>query len=587
MKKNKDTIISLVLAILMVFFIWHNFFIGGNNIIFVFILIVSFSFIKKAINTKNKRASIIAAIISIIFSAVEIVCKSINQDYTLNNIINKWLIVSFLGYFTIGWTSIKLIYSFLDNQQDNKINENKKKWINNNYCFFAICFILIFIVWFPYFLKYFPGIVTPDSYTQIEQTIGISKLNDHHPIAHTAIISVCINLGLILFKNINYAIALYSIVSMMLMSALDATVLLYLRKKKTSPIILGILLLFYMFYPVNAMYSITMWKDILFSGVFPIFLILCKELIFNTDEFCMRKRNICVFILISFLMIVLRHNGLYVVILSLPFFYMVLRKNWKKFSIMLVSIIAIYSIFNFVMFNVLKVGKGSIGEMLSIPLQQIARVEKEHRNELSQKTIEEINNIFQYENIGDYYKPTLSDPVKDIIDKEYFEQNKMHFLKLWVKLLFKYPKEYIEAFISNSYGYYYPEAQNWVVSRVTMDHSNMGIEQQPKYTNKIIETVDNLIDRREIPILSMMLSVGFAFWTIIICLGYKIYLKEYKYILIYLPIFILWLTCIASPVFCEYRYAYPIFTTLGLYISWTFNKENKCKENVNEKIIIK
>ena len=579
MKKYKDTIVSLILSILMVFFIWHNFFIGGNNIIFVFVLALSFNFIKKAINIKNKRANIIAVVISILFTIIEIICKSINQDYTLNNIINKWLIVNFIGYFTIGWTSIKLIYNLLDNQKETKIKEIKTKWINNNSLFLAICFICILLAWIPYLLRYFPGIVTPDSYTQIEQAIGITKLSNHHPIAHTAIISFCVNLGLLIFKNINSAIVLYSIVSMILMAILDAIVLTYLKRKNAPPVILGILLIYYMFYPVNAMYSITMWKDILFSGIFRIFLILCKELLFNTDDFFKHKRNMVIYILISFLMIVLRHNGLYVVGLTIPFFYIVLRKYWKRFSIMVLSILAIYESFNLIMFTGLKVGKGSVGEMLSVPLQQIARVEKEHRDELSPETIERINNIFKYENIGNYYNPTLSDPVKDIINKEYFEQNKIQFLQLWVKLLFKYPKNYIEAFISNSYGYYYPEAQNWVVSRATMDHSNMGIEQQPKINGKIVEEIDSLVDRREIPLLSMMFSVGFAFWFIIVCLGYKIYKKEYKYILIYLPIFILWLTCIASPVFCEFRYAYPMFTTVGLYISWSVIDNNKKKEN--------
>ena len=77
----------------------------------------------------------------------------------------------------------------------------------------------------------------------------------------------------------------------------------------------------------------------------------------------------------------------------------------------------------------------------------------------------------------------------------------------------------------------------------------------------------------------MLFSVGFIFWVIIVCLGYKIYKKEYKYILVYLPIGILWLTLIASPVFCEFRYAYPLFTTLPLLISLNFTKKEGIKLN--------
>jgi len=582
MKKHKDIIISIILSVIMVFFIWHNFLIGGNNIIFVFILFTSFNIIKKTLAINNKKLNVITIIISIMFTFIEIICKSVDKDYTLNNIINKWLIVNFIGYFTMCWTSIKWTYTLYEKANQNKTYMYNQKIIHNNYCFFIICFMLIFLAWIPYLLKYFPGIITPDSYTQIEQTIGISELSDHHPIAHTAIIGVCINLGLMIFKNINFAIALYSIVSMILMAFIDALVLLYLRKKKVSLVVLGILLVFYMFYPVNALYSITMWKDILFSGIFPIFLIFCNEIIFNTDEFFKYKKNMILFIIFSFLMIVLRHNGLYVVFLTIPFFYIVLKQYWKKLSIMIVSIIAINQIFNLIMFNGLKVKKGSVGEILSIPLQQIARVEKEHRDELTLEESDKINVLFKFENIGDYYNPTLSDPVKEKFKMNYFSDNKIGLIKIWAKLLVKYPKDYVESFICNSYGYYYPEAKNWVVSRATMDHRDMGIERQSRINGKTVEKIDSYIDKREIPLISMMFSVGFVFWIIVICFGYKIYKSEYKYIFVYLPIFILWLTCVASPVFCEFRYAYPMFTTLGLYLSWNLMSVNQNKENSKE-----
>ena len=76
--------------------------------------------------------------------------------------------------------------------------------------------------------------MTSDSYSQIEQTIGLIGLSDHHPITHTAIIGIFINIGLKLTNNINVGIALYSIFSMIAMATMDALVLKYLRKKRSS-----------------------------------------------------------------------------------------------------------------------------------------------------------------------------------------------------------------------------------------------------------------------------------------------------------------------------------------------------------------
>ena len=145
---------------------------------------------------------------------------------------------------------------------------------------------------------------------------------------------------------------------------------------------------------------------------------------------------------------------------------------------------------------------------------------------------------------------------------------------MWGKLLLRYPKDYIESFISNSYGYYYPEAKHWVANR-TMEPNNMGLEQTPLIKGKIVSKIDSLIERREIPIVSMFFSIGFAVWLTIICLAYMVYSKKYANLVMFIPIFVLWLTIIASPVFCEYRYAYPIFTTLPIYICLCFRNDLK------------
>ena len=82
----------------------------------------------------------------------------------------------------------------------------------------------------------------------------------------------------------------------------------------------------------------------------------------------------------------------------------------------------------------------------------------------------------------------------------------------------------------------------------------------------------------------MFFSIGMAFWIIIISLGYRILNKDYRGILIYLPILVLWLTIVASPVFCEYRYAYPLFTALPLYLGLNFIKKGKLENGKNSSI---
>ena len=140
-------------------------------------------------------------------------------------------------------------------------NDKKSFWIN---------IILIFIAWFPYFLRYFPGLLTADSCAQMAQAIGLAELSNHHPIFHTGLITLFVNIGRGIFGNINMGVATYIIFQMIMMAVMFAIVMQYLSKKKVPITIRIIILLYYMFYPVNALFSVTMWKDILFAGMVPI-----------------------------------------------------------------------------------------------------------------------------------------------------------------------------------------------------------------------------------------------------------------------------------------------------------------------------
>ena len=96
-------------------------------------------------------------------------------------------------------------------------------------------------------------------------------------------------------------------------------------------------------------------------------------------------------------------------------------------------------------FKILKVEKGAVGEMLSVPIQQIARTVKDNYEAIDEETIEKINKYFMVENVWEDYNPILSDPVKYNFNNEYFSENKSEFISIWLKLFVKYPKDYIEA----------------------------------------------------------------------------------------------------------------------------------------------
>ena len=82
----------------------------------------------------------------------------------------------------------------------------------------------------------------------------------------------------------------------------------------------------------------------------------------------------------------------------------------------------------------------------------------------------------------------------------------------------------------------------------------------------------------------MIASAGFYFWIMCIAIGYCIYQRKYKLLLGYLPMLVIWLTCLASPVFCENRYIYSLFVSLPTLLSFAImniEKKEDEKEIIN------
>lgn len=529
---------------------------GEESVIYVALFIIMTYMLKRVAKIKEKRIVIISLIVSVLLSTIEILGYSLNFNDKV--VIPKSAIIKFIGYTILFYTAI--IYLFKRISSILKKLQNKDLKVYNAKSLIFI-WLAIFILWMPYFIKYYPGIMTVDSVYQVRQAIS-TGLDSHHPMFHTLLIRLCLTIGSKV-KDYNLGVALYSIVQMLALSGIFAYTIYYMQKKGVSKILRIISFIFFTFYPVFPIYSITMWKDVLFGGMILLYTINIIELIFNTDTYLESYKNIAKFIIITLLVMLFRNNGIYAIILSVPIMIIIFRKHYKKIIIMYLLPIILYYAFNAFAYNVLSARKGNIVEALSVPVQQIARVVKYNEDNLTEDEKREISKYFILDELGEAYDSKLSDPVKNLFNSKEFEENKFEFIKLWLNLFFKYPREYVESFLYNSYGYWYPDTHNWIYATY-IGENEFGIKQ----TNNIeYLLLDESIKIRNIPVISMMYSVGFAFWIAFIIIMYLVYKRKYKYIVGFVTIIMLWLTTLASPVYCEYRYVFAIFTCIPILIS--------------------
>ena len=554
---------------------------SANSVVWVFVLCFFYWLLKDVSKIEDKRLKITCIIIAIILALMEVIGNSLDMYLNLEGLFyNKRVFIRALCRIC-GFTLV--IYSILCklffNLKNLKFSNFETKYFTNNKRSFFIVWLVIFLAWIPYLLKYYPGITTPDSFDQICQSLGLTQLANHHPVTHTFIIGIFMNIGKML-ENYDLGVALYSVFQMLVLSATFSFEIYYMAKKNVDYRFRIFSLLFLALYPVNGMYSITMWKDIPFAVCMLIFVIMLYEIVSSKGEFFESKRKIFSFILSMIAVILFRNNGIYVILLTLPAVLLAYRKHYKKIIAVILFIICFYGIWKGPVFSVLNVKEGSSKEALSIPLQQFARIVKEHSDELTDEEKENIHKYLKTRDLDKLYDPRLSDNVKATFDDEYFNKDKKTFIVTWTKLCLKYPRTVVESFLCNSYGYWYPEFQYWVVARSTVNSDNDGkitlpIEQQALLEDARWNNYDSIIEKRNIPILSMLFSIGFVFWLVVVSFGYVIYKKEYRKLLIFVPVLVLWLTCLASPVSGEYRYMYAMFAMISLLIGISLinNKE--------------
>lgn len=562
--------------------------IKGNSITPILLAFAFYQLLVKANKVKDKRMTIISIVIAIILSACEIVGHSINTYLNLSGILHSKTtiiksLMKFISLTIILYSIIKIIYSYILSYNCSLRKEKIKKFFTNNRRSLFAIWIIIILCWIPYFLRFFPGNITPDSMWQITQGLNLRNITSHHPVLHTGIISLTMHIGKWL-GNYNTGVAIYSITQMIIMSGIFSYTIYYMAKRNVNIVARIITLIFYAIYPVHALYNMTMWKDILFAGAMLLFTINICEMVQNSEEYFKSKKNLVSLTINMIFVFLLRNNGIYVIILLLPFIIILLRKYYKKLLIVFSIVILLYISINGPIFKLLNIQKGSTREALSIPLQQFARVTRDHKDTLTEEDKNSIYKFLPVDNLDELYYEKISDNVKENFSEEAFSNNKLEFIKLWVKLGIKYPRTYIESFLCNSYGYWYPEALHWVVSKEIYQSDveierELQLKQTPIINNSLIDKLAESTINRNIPVLCMIYSIGFIFWIFLVMLGYNAYKKEYKNCLIYLPVLFLWLTCLASPVYCEFRYIYSLFTCIPVLIGINFtNKSDIDKE---------
>lgn len=491
--------------------------------------------------------------------------------------------VSFIGHgilFYFAICGILILFrkiAFI--KEDTKITS----WFTNNRKSLFIVAGLILLMWLPYFIAAFPGLTNYDFFDMLNTFYGKNTnslrvvipidpsvtLNNNNPVIQTLMAVAVMKIGNFLGSPY-IGLFIFVVIQAILFALVLSYAIRFLAEKKINKKIRIVLLLMYGLIPIHANFAITTLKDTNFSFVTLLYLLLLIDLVLDPEKFVSSKWNLVKLGLTALIMMLLRNNGLYVIALSAIILLIAYRKQLKKLVAPMIVPIIIFMLVTHVLYPALKISPGSSAEAYSIPFQQIARLVKEHEDELTEDDKKAISGVLWYSKLSERYNPELSDPVKSTYKIHRTEEEFKAFWEVWLKYLQKYPGLYVQATMSNCYGYFYPEAQNWIVYiNIAPTGADYGLT-----TLESLDTIRGEVTQiayifRSLPGIGLFESIGFYVWGLFCIIVALIRYKDKKKILMMVPMFVLLLTAIAGPANTMMRYVYPIIISTPIYIIMT------------------
>ncbi|MDE6055043.1 MAG: hypothetical protein K2G55_15085, partial [Lachnospiraceae bacterium] len=169
------------------------------------------------------------------------------------------------------------------------------------------------------------------------------------------------------------------------------------------------------------------------------------------------------------------------------------------------------------------------------------------------------------------YSPGCSDTLKwnEQFDREYLNQTKGQFIRIWGQLLLKNPRVCAEAYLLGTYGIWGIETRN----------------KEQYYSKKIWENTLGLYQNSPLPeslrqlivvyycnrFTYGYLSMGTAYWLLFAVTLWLLYRKLYQYVVITVPLWLLFVSLlVATPIAFAFRYGFVIAMAFPFYVLLPF-----------------
>lgn len=490
--------------------------------------------------------------------------------------------------------SVFVLYGLLDGLKKNSDTTQKKTAdiaAKQGYGIriYAIITAVILVCWLPYYLTFLPGNIGTDVFEEVNMCLGNIPWTNHHPVFFTMLLSAVIKLtgG----GNLNLALGIFTTVQMIIF-AMTLTYIATWIRRKTSDSVVGrrasiVSILFFAVCPVFPMFAMYISKDVLFSCAMVMLTLSLYELLDLTC--CLKKdsdgksektlhKDLLIKIGIwSLFTMLLRNNGMMIVVLMGVVLVITNRKYWKQIALAVATPVIVFALFRGCSYGVLDIMPQSFAESASIPLQQtgyvIAHSSGDYIEGLTEEENAVLTSIIPYDRVREVYELGYTDMLKfdTSFDDVYFNEHSADYMKIWLHLLPAHFSDYVKAYLAQTAGYWHYGESNTLCTQGVTENS-LGIVQADVISHLTGFSLNGLVEKlmllmRKAPVVCMLCSMAVQIYMVLLLVCNYIRKKRGILVVALMPVILLWITImVATPAFCLFRYTFTLFLLWPVFI---------------------
>ncbi|MDO5378984.1 MAG: DUF6020 family protein, partial [Clostridia bacterium] len=447
----------------------------------------------------------------------------------------------------------------------------------------AAAFLLILLSFVPNWLIFYPGSFTYDTQNQVFQ-VAENRYDMFHPLLHTLLIRFCISMFDVV-GSLEKTAALYAIIQMTLMALCFALISASISRI-SSRCMARLTVCFFVLYPTHMVMASNCTKDVLFGGFLALFVTLCIE---QATGNVFPPKRWALLLLSGTLACLFRNNMIYAMIVWTLVLFLN-RRRMKRLCAAAAAIILLSQGINAGLGAMTNAAHGSVAEMLSVPVQQLARAMAVSPESFTQDDLDVMDKLFPDKCYEDY-TPSLSDPVKNHMNVELIQSDPLRVARLWLDVGMRCPNVYFDAFFNLTLPSLYPYSSYKVAASYIEIEQRGGVWTLPfgqspmvspaRFANLRSWLRDNLWETGadNVPLIRFLFNTGAIFWLCGACVLHAAYKGRWRRLCVLALPVLLHMTFLLGPVM-QGRYLYPFVCLLPALLLTAKDEAACCPSSV-------